>query len=230
MQSAFCCYSYYSTRMIHCVIFFVDALNLFVCDLETKRSDGSNYSWFQADAKDSGILVCIQPHYVHLPSISISSCCSCLFILRTYNVMLRFLQHGSAPFNKYKRNARYWDFDKANKVMGKLGKWLGVARLIGGALSYWILGENGKVLARAAVQRLILGEDLVHDGIGRQSEQLETTINMNAVRILLRTVLLLPNSLKGGCPRYRYFIPRWDWGWWNRWNRWQRPTYCGCTQ
>jgi hypothetical protein len=46
----------------------------------------------------------------------------------------------------------------------KLGKWLGVANRVGSALTYWIITEAAKVIARSTVQH-VTAQECLNDNI-----------------------------------------------------------------
>ena len=74
----------------------------------------------------------------------------------------------------------YWDspFSDENP---KLGRWLGVAHRVGSALCYWILKENGEVLARTTVQHLTKEDSLrpeVQDSIRAYHMKLHDRLNI----------------------------------------------------
>ena len=50
----------------------------------------------------------------------------------------------------------YWDQKKMDMTeeQAKIGRWLGIAHRVGSDMSYWILTESGKVIARSTVQHI----------------------------------------------------------------------------
>jgi len=48
---------------------------------------------------------------------------------------------------------KYWD-PRAKMPGEQLGKWLGVCKNVGAAMTYWILKDNGQVVARSTVRKL----------------------------------------------------------------------------
>ena len=50
----------------------------------------------------------------------------------------------------------YWDQKKMDMTeeQAKIGRWLGIAHRVGSDMSYWILTESGKVIARSTVQNI----------------------------------------------------------------------------
>jgi hypothetical protein len=57
----------------------------------------------------------------------------------------------------------------------KLGKWLGVANRVGSALTYWILTESPKIIARSTVQHITATEQL-DDVISKKMEEFQQHI------------------------------------------------------
>jgi hypothetical protein len=52
----------------------------------------------------------------------------------------------------------YWDqkmMDMTDK-QAKLGRWIGIAHQVGCDMTYWILTETGKVIARSTVQHITM--------------------------------------------------------------------------
>ena len=58
----------------------------------------------------------------------------------------------------------------------KIGRWLGVAHRVGSALCYWILKENGSVLARSTVQH-VTREDTLQDDVQGNIREYHTILN-----------------------------------------------------
>ena len=54
----------------------------------------------------------------------------------------------------------YWDHKKMdmNDDQARLGRWLGIARRVGGDMTYWILTEAGHVIARSTVQHVTIAD------------------------------------------------------------------------
>ena len=54
----------------------------------------------------------------------------------------------------------YWDERKANMADDpkKIGWWLRIAHCVGSDMTYWILTQSGKVIARLTVQQVIHSE------------------------------------------------------------------------
>ena len=55
-----------------------------------------------------------------------------------------------------------WYWDERNADMAddptKIGRWLGIAHRVGSDMTYWILTQSGKVIARSTVQHVIHSE------------------------------------------------------------------------
>ena len=60
-------------------------------------------------------------------------------------------------FDFYER-VSYWDQKKMDMTdeQAKLGRWLGIAHRVGSDMTYWILTESGKVIARSTVQHVTI--------------------------------------------------------------------------
>jgi len=70
----------------------------------------------------------------------------------------------------------YWDEStRADQAGRKLGRWLGVAHRVGGAMCYWIMNVSGKVIARTSVQHVIRSEQLAND-IAEQMVKLDEAL------------------------------------------------------
>ena len=54
----------------------------------------------------------------------------------------------------------YWDERKADMADDpkKIGRWLGIAHRVGSDMTYWILTQSCKVIARSTVQHVIHSE------------------------------------------------------------------------
>jgi hypothetical protein len=54
----------------------------------------------------------------------------------------------------------YWDQKKMDMTdeQAKLGRWLGIAQRVGSDMTYWILTESGKVIARSTVQHIAVSD------------------------------------------------------------------------
>ena len=60
----------------------------------------------------------------------------------------------------------FWDQQKTNmnNEQAKIGRWLSIAHRIGSDMTYWILTENGHVIARSTVQHITIS-DMATDAI-----------------------------------------------------------------
>jgi Reverse transcriptase (RNA-dependent DNA polymerase) len=64
----------------------------------------------------------------------------------------------------------YWDKPKTDMTneQARIGRWLGIAHRVGSDMTYWILTESGKVIARSTVQHITtsdIGTDAIRDRV-----------------------------------------------------------------
>lgn len=54
----------------------------------------------------------------------------------------------------------YWDMPKMgmNDEQAQIGHWLGIAYRMGSDMTYWILTESGRVIARSTVQHITISD------------------------------------------------------------------------
>ena len=69
-------------------------------------------------------------------------------------------------------DAKKMELDKDGK---RLARWLGVSHRIGSDLCYWLVTENGKVIARTTVQH-VTRDDYLDDKVKQQIEQFDTNL------------------------------------------------------
>ena len=72
----------------------------------------------------------------------------------------------------------YWDERKADMADDpkKIGRWLGIAHRVGSDMTYWILTQSGKVIARSTVQHVIHSE-IRTDAIKKRVDDFDKAIN-----------------------------------------------------
>ncbi len=60
----------------------------------------------------------------------------------------------------------YWDQPKADMTteQARIGRWLGIAHRVGSDMTYWVLTESGRVIARSTVQHITIS-DMATDAI-----------------------------------------------------------------
>ena len=71
----------------------------------------------------------------------------------------------------------YWDQKKMDMTeeQAKIGRWLGIAHRIGSDMTYWILTESGKVIARSTVQH-ITTTDMSADAMKTRMSTFDTNL------------------------------------------------------
>ena len=73
-----------------------------------------------------------------------------------------------------------WYWDDSDRTMSneprKLGRWFGVSHRVGSDMTYWILTEKGKLIARSTVQH-VLQTELQKDDVKRQVEEFDRLVN-----------------------------------------------------
>ena len=68
-----------------------------------------------------------------------------------------------------------WYKDNAGLGENRIGRWLGVAHKVGNLMSYWILTEAGRVIARTTVQR-ITNLELTTDEVKQRCTQYDQRV------------------------------------------------------
>ena len=73
----------------------------------------------------------------------------------------------------------YWNERKADMAddTKKIGRWLGIAHRAGSNMTYWILTQSGKVIARSTIQHVIHSE-IRTDAIKKRVDDFDKAINM----------------------------------------------------
>jgi hypothetical protein len=72
----------------------------------------------------------------------------------------------------------YWDEAKADMSEGQrlLGRWLGIAHRIGSDMTYWIMTQSGRVIARSTVQH-VTTSDLSNTAVREAIENFDNAVN-----------------------------------------------------
>ena len=80
-------------------------------------------------------------------------------------------------FDFYER-VSYWDQKKMDMTdeQAKLGRWLGIAHRVGSDMTYWILTESGKVIARSTVQHVTIA-DMATDEMKTRVQTFDSNIS-----------------------------------------------------
>ena len=71
----------------------------------------------------------------------------------------------------------YWDQPKTDMTneQARLGRWLGIAHRVGSDMTYWVLTESGRVIARSTVQHVTI-TDMATDAIRDRVSNFDATL------------------------------------------------------
>jgi hypothetical protein len=71
----------------------------------------------------------------------------------------------------------YWDQPKSDMTdeQARLGRWLGIAHRIGSDMTYWVLTDSGRVIARSTVQHITIS-DMATEAIRNRVTHFDTTL------------------------------------------------------
>lgn len=71
----------------------------------------------------------------------------------------------------------YWDQPKTDMTneQARLGRWLGIAHRVGSDMTYWVLTESGRAIARSTVQHVTI-TDMATDAIRDRVSHFDATL------------------------------------------------------
>ena len=71
----------------------------------------------------------------------------------------------------------YWDQPKSDMTdeQARIGRWLGIAHRIGSDMTYWVLTDSGRVIARSTVQHITIS-DMATEAIRNRVTHFDTTL------------------------------------------------------